>query len=106
MNTPADKPDLPEPLLLATWVRGQVTGPYLVYGYDADTVRRLLADERRKARAELIAEITAPGPVAYKWRTAARFKTGTPGPWHLSLDGFDPVPSEVDEIACYAIPKE
>lgn len=70
------------------------------------TVRQAYVDGYAQARAELIAEITAPGPIAYKWRTAARSKTGTPGPWHLSLERFDPVPREVDEIACYAIPKE
>jgi hypothetical protein len=51
--TPADKPDLPEPDIV-----GFATDDM----YLACTVRRLLAEERRKARAELIAELK---PVAW-----------------------------------------
>lgn len=61
---------------------------------------------RAQARAELIAEIIKGGPEVYKWRTAARTRTGTPGPWHLSTEPFTSVPTDVDQIACYEIPKE
>ncbi len=52
--TPADKPDLPAPDDIDYRM-----GKDDVHWYHADTVRRLLADERRKARAELIAEMRA-----------------------------------------------
>lgn len=71
--TPADKPDLPEPIAVvgdtyAIFWAGAAPIARLVNAhrvkigdglYSASQIRRLLADERRKARAELIAEMRA-----------------------------------------------
>lgn len=58
--TPADKPDLPAPD-----VRVNVQGYETVQAYSCEMLLRLLADERRKARAEMIAEMES-RPVAWR----------------------------------------